>query len=196
MDPVTFALIVAAFAAVASANAGVSVDRTTFINSFDSQASRKLAPFIYDAATKYNVSPFTIAGLAYTESRYGTALDSNGTGDGGYGHGIMQIDSRAHADWVNSNDWRDARTNIFYGASILKASNAYATTHGFPDSPRVGIAGYNCGPGKAVKGAQNGNPDLYTKSQGGMTYTDMVLKESSRIYKLYNAALASGNNNV
>jgi hypothetical protein len=104
---------------------------------------------ILNAAQKYNVDPWVLAGIMYNESRGGIAVGYKpqgpaGTGDfiprwqgnlyfkfanpatglppdgEGWGRGLMQIDYGAHNDWVTKNNWRDAQTNINKGAEIFK----------------------------------------------------------------------------
>lgn len=104
---------------------------------------------ILNAAQKYNVDPWVLAGIMYNESRGGLAVGYKpqgpaGTGDfiprgpssiyakfsnpvtglppdgEGWGRGLMQIDYGAHNAWVISNNWRDAQTNINKGAEIFR----------------------------------------------------------------------------
>lgn len=77
-----------------------------------------LAQTFLDVAARYQMYPFLLAALGQQESRCGDALDANGTGDGGHGHGIMQIDDGTWAPWLASNDWRNPVVNITKGADI------------------------------------------------------------------------------
>jgi peptidoglycan hydrolase-like protein with peptidoglycan-binding domain len=51
---------------------------------------------LMSAAARYGVPPAVLAAIASRESRGGTALDRNGTGDKGNGFGMMQVDKRYH----------------------------------------------------------------------------------------------------
>jgi hypothetical protein len=74
------------------------------------------------------VSPITTLQLGMRESRWGDALSPpgpGGTGDGGHGRGLMQVDDRSNADWLAANDWRDPRTNVRRGLEILQAKMSF-----------------------------------------------------------------------
>ena len=65
-----------------------------------------------------------LAGIMCRETRGGTSplLDVQGPagrGDGGHGHGLMQIDDRSFPDFCRSVQWSDARLNIDFGARVL-----------------------------------------------------------------------------
>lgn len=98
------------------------------------------------AGTKYGVDPFILAAICDRESLGGDALKPpgpSGTGDHGHGRGLMQIDDRAHAEWIRSSDWADPQTNILKGAQVLSESIKTCSDQ------EAGIAGYNAGPGQA-----------------------------------------------
>ncbi len=59
----------------------------------------KLEPYagrFYEAAVKYDIPPALIAAICSRESRGGSALAADGTGDRGNAFGFMQIDRRYH----------------------------------------------------------------------------------------------------
>ncbi len=58
---------------------------------------KKYADEFAAAGKKYNLPPALLAAIASRESRGGSALDSRGTGDGGNGFGLMQVDKRYHS---------------------------------------------------------------------------------------------------
>lgn len=81
------------------------------------------ADLILQVAREESVSPFLIVAFGERESRWGEALSPKGprgTGDVGHGHGLLQIDDRSFASWLNSNDWGDPLTNIRKGVQVLK----------------------------------------------------------------------------
>lgn len=78
---------------------------------------------ILQVARESGVDPFLIYAIGEQESRWGNALSPvgpGGTGDGGHGHGIMQIDDRSWGTWLAENDWTDPYTNVSKGVEILK----------------------------------------------------------------------------
>jgi hypothetical protein len=97
----------------------------------------------------FGVDPFILAAIIDRESLGGKALNpptAGGTGDGGHGRGLGQIDDRYHRSFVDAmfDDgaflWRDPTFNILYAARLLKrnldaSDGDYATA----------IAAYNCG---------------------------------------------------
>jgi soluble lytic murein transglycosylase-like protein len=108
---------------------------------------KRLQPFLEDfvfASTKYGVDALLLAALCDRESNGGQALTPPGpagTGDHGHGRGLMQIDDRFHAGWVAKEKWYEPRTNICYGAAILRAKmDAFA---GDPDAEFLGVCAYN-----------------------------------------------------
>lgn len=111
-----------------------------------------------EASGIHLVCPYLLAAVCWRETNAGTSplLDKpgpEGSGDGGHGRGLMQIDDRTHAAFVakklpsGSLAWTNPRENIIYGAGVLAA--AMAT---FPDEPALGVAAYNAGAG-AIRGA-------------------------------------------
>jgi hypothetical protein len=90
--------------------------------------ARAYAPIILQIADEQNVDPFLIAAIGTRESQWGAAIGGpGGTGDGGHGRGIMQIDDRSNQVWLATNDWTDPYTNITKGVEIFKAKVKYLT---------------------------------------------------------------------
>lgn len=88
------------------------------------------APIILRVSREEGVDPNLIFGLGDRETLWGTSryLDQPGPagrGDGGHGHGLMQIDDRSWAPWLASNDWTDPYTNVKKGVRILKGKKAF-----------------------------------------------------------------------
>ena len=60
---------------------------------------RRVARFrdtFQEVGAQHGIDPAILAGIASRESRGGSALDLNGSGDNGNGHGLMQVDRRYH----------------------------------------------------------------------------------------------------
>lgn len=100
-------------------------------------------------------------------------------GDGGHGHGIMQIDDRYFPDFCNSDDWKDPGKNIEKGASILSGKRTFLSGKGVPASQleRASIAAYNHGEGNIWNSIQNGD-DVDDGTTGG-NYSQDVLARST-----------------
>lgn len=74
------------------------------------------------ASAEAGVDPLLIFAVMDRESLGGEALKppgAGGVGDHGHGRGLMQIDDRAHAEWVSKSRWWDALENIRKGAAEL-----------------------------------------------------------------------------
>ena len=76
------------------APAGVEGSRTMARN--DEQHVGHFQKEFRAAGARHNIDPSILAAIASRESRGGNALDRNGAGDGGNGHGLMQVDRRYH----------------------------------------------------------------------------------------------------
>ncbi|NJR40814.1 MAG: SH3 domain-containing protein [Leptolyngbyaceae cyanobacterium CSU_1_4] len=121
------------------------------------------------AAAPYSkwLKPSILAAIGSRESGWGLFLDSNDSGDGGHGRGIMQIDDRYHQDFINSKNWRDPGVNIQYAVdNVLAEYYSYLSRNtsltGF-DLLRGAIASYNAGPGNVVDAVNAGlDVDAYT----------------------------------
>ena len=73
--------------------------------------------------------PYLLAAVMDRESRGGLALKPTGpagTGDGGHGRGLGQIDDRFHVSFVTASDgagkalWKQPAFNVLYGAKLLR----------------------------------------------------------------------------
>jgi hypothetical protein len=114
------------------------------------------------AAEPYSkwLKPSILAAIGSRESNWGAALDSTGRGDNGYGHGIMQIDSDFHPEFIATQNWRDPAVNIKYAVDNV-LSNYYeelsrkTNLRGF-DLLRGAIAAYNCGVGGVMAALSEG----------------------------------------
>lgn len=86
------------------------------------------------------IHPGLLLGIASRESDFGLTLDSAWKGDKGFGYGVFQIDSRHHAAWLKSNNWRCTKTSCRYAIKLLRAN-----LREFGNINEA-IAAYNCGP--------------------------------------------------
>lgn len=84
--------------------------------------AKKFAEIVIEAAEKYKLDPYVIAGIIIHESTVNTKAVSKG-GD----YGLMQVRWKVHEKAIKkefpkvrkASDMFDARTNIFYGAEIF-----------------------------------------------------------------------------
>lgn len=138
-----------------------------FAGSLPANAQR-LAPIFWQVYQETGISPFILAGICAQESDFGDALSppgDGGTGDGGHGRGLMQIDDRSNATWVANSNWGDAYINISMGASVLKAKAQYLALRGVSSDQllRASVAAYNTGEGNVLKSLRAGlDPDTTT----------------------------------
>lgn len=134
------------------------------------EAFKNYEHIVQKVSAKYEIPVAIIAGIGSRESHWGLALTPpgpGGTGDGGHGRGLMQVDDRWHVNFINSGKWADATENIIYGCAVLKNSMyLFEKRLGWTMSEkllRAGIAGYNCGPSRALQAYNDGQDiDYYT----------------------------------
>ncbi len=113
-------------------------------------------PHFQAAAKKYRLDVALLMAICMRESLGGAALTPpgpEGTGDGGHGRGLMQIDDRHHAPFIARLEvdgkplWQKAEHNIAYGALVLRQA-----MDAFPGEEGLGVIAYNRGV-RAVKKA-------------------------------------------
>jgi hypothetical protein len=142
---------------------------------------KKYEVIVKKVAAQYSIPASVIAGIGSRESHWGLALTPphpGGTGDGGHGRGLLQIDDRWHIPFIQSGKWADASENIIYGCAVLKSSINLFTKNGITgfNALKGGIAGYNCGPSRALSAYKAGyGADYYTT---GRDYAANVLERS------------------
>jgi len=131
-------------------------------------------PLIEQAAARYSwLDASVVAGIGSRESAWGRILSPRGpggTGDGGHGRGLMQIDDRFHQTFINSGRWRNPKDNIDYGIDEVLAKNySYLdinTSLQGTDLLRGAIASYNAGLGSVNRALREGRDvDYYTTGQ-------------------------------
>ena len=144
-------------------------------------------------AAKRNFPVEVLMGIASRETNMRNIL-----GDGGHGHGIMQIDDRSFADFCKSGAWKDGSQCIVMGALVLdqkrtqiesgkgknlRVGNTTFTGAAFTEAEllRVAVAAYNSGLRSYMNFSRNGNPDLGTT---GHDYSTDVMKRSVQFGKL------------
>lgn len=97
-------------------------------------AAQPYANDMLRVAKEQNVSPFLLAAIMEQESNFGTSLTPKGPtgkGDSGYGHGLMQIDSRSHAEFLAKKDatgkplWQIPYEALTYAAQLWKRDRAF-----------------------------------------------------------------------
>jgi hypothetical protein len=138
------------------------MSRQTFLGYADDVLPPRLAQWAEElgrASEAKEVCPWLLASVLDRESLGGEALTPKGpagTGDFGHGRGLMQIDDRAHAAFLQevlddgTPAWAHPAHNILYGAGVLREALNYFSKPflALPESVAyaAGIAAYNCGP--------------------------------------------------
>jgi len=140
--------------------------------------------FVVAAKERKPHDPYVLAGIAMVETRMGTSplLDGDYRGDGGHGHGLMQVDGRTWGKlfdpkfpkWWHSDVW-----SIATGAAILEDSYLYiqrkVQEQGIPatgdEIKWAAVAGYNCWAGRVpvLPVRFDDNPQLYLLEVSVMT---------------------------
>jgi hypothetical protein len=176
----------------------LAADNPSLLKQLD--AANKYLDFIEEAARQVGVPQPVVGGIGSRESQWGLILQPagpGGTGDNiprrfptgfrsgplppdgkGFGRGLMQIDFDAH-EFARTSQWKNARKNILYGCQVLSASREFIerkTGLQGRDLLRAALAGYNCGPGNALRALRDGRDvDFYTT---GRDYSSDVLNRA------------------
>jgi len=133
-----------------------------FLPVFQTAADAYQWPAELEVVMREALSPrwmtWVLMGIASRESRFGLLLDENDRGDGGHGHGIMQVDDRSHAGFCSSGQWHDLAASLEY---VHKNVIVPAFNYLGDDFELFGvdyavlfqgaIAAYNCGSGNVRK---------------------------------------------
>jgi len=121
-----------------------------------------------------------LAAIDSRESRFGLALDGDGLGDAGHGHGEMQIDDRSHAVFCASGRWRDLAASLEYvHKNVIVPAFNYLGDHfeffgeDYAALFRGAIAAYNCGPGNVRKAMEAGQ-DVDARTTGKDYSADVI----------------------
>ena len=137
-----------------------------------------------------------LAAIDSRESRFGLALDENGLGDAGHGHGEMQIDDRSHTAFCASGRWRDLAASLEYvHKSVIIPSFNYLGDHfelfgeDYGALFRGTIAAYNCGAGNVRKAMEAGQ-DVDARTTG-KDYSGDVFKRAAALREALGNGLAT-----
>jgi hypothetical protein len=181
------------------------------------KSGQRYAQSFLHAADAFGLSPFLLAAICDRESRYGAALAPDLTGDCGHGRGLMQIDDRAHPEWIALGAWRDPAQNVLKGAHVLADARAFfcraprqhvvlgtfaAQRRGvspgrYPDPRpladealvRAAVAAYNTGAQNVLMSLACGaDPDCTTT---GKDYSADVLRRAAALEAAFTAAMAA-----
>jgi len=144
---------------------------------------KSLKRIISNVARRHDWPPEVIAGIISRESKFGILLDSNGKGDRGHGHGLMQIDDRSHAAFISKGTWRNAADNIEYGTAVLSDFHNYLESHTSlkgADLEAAAIASFNAGPGGVIKALPN-----WDAATTGKDYSSDVLVRAAALAPVF-----------
>lgn len=131
-------------------------------------------PYIEQAAGRYSwLDAAVVAGIGSRESAWGRLLTPRGpggTGDGGHGRGLMQIDDRYHQGFIASGRWSNPKDNIDYAIDqVLANYYSYLDQNTALDGRellRGAIAAYNSGLSNVTRALSQGlDVDHYTTGQ-------------------------------
>lgn len=170
--------------------------------------SREFIDDLWRVGQETGISPVLLWAIMEWESRSSTALSPPGpagTGDGGHGRGLMQIDDRYHGDWLATNEWWVPLRNIRKGAEIFQGNvrffqarpgNSPMTVKGTvigaggdvrdprpladPLLTAASLAAYNAGPGNVLRaialGLDHDSPTTpYKQTNGQEGYSRRII---------------------
>ena len=135
----------------------------------------------------WKVDPMLLLAIMDRESLCGLALHPSGptgVGDAGHGRGLMQIDDRAHPDFISQLHrdgtplWQVAHDNVDFAARLLKAN-----LDALGGDVAAAVAAYNAGLGRIRKAQSMMKPDAtlrerihaYDRFTTGSDYVSDVL---------------------
>jgi Putative peptidoglycan binding domain/Transglycosylase SLT domain len=171
------------------------------------QANTKYKALIEGAAKTFGFQPSVIGGLGSRESHWGLILKPDGAGpagtgdftprrfptrfrtgplppNSGFGRGLMQIDFDAY-EFARTGNWQDPAANIHFGCQVLAESRDFIQRKTNLEGRallRAALAGYNAGPGNALRALRDGNDiDFFT---AGRDYSKDVLNRAG-FFQLY-----------
>jgi hypothetical protein len=165
--------------AVGSFQTAISKENVFYKRHLDEVASpnyfwTSYRPMIEQVAARYDwLSPSVVAGIGSRESAWGLLLSPAGpagTGDGGHGRGLMQIDDRYHQGFISTGLWRDPQASLDYAIDqVLSRSYNYLdanTTLDGVELLRGALAAYNAGLTNVMDAISAGyDVDYYTTGQ-------------------------------
>lgn len=146
------------------------------------------APVVLAAAEHWNVDPAWLMAIMDHESRGGDILiphGPGGTGDGGHGRGLMQIDDRFHASFMAAMDsngkpmWKDPWHNIGFGACELRRA-----LDQLGGDIHQAVAAYNCGVHKVAHAVAALDREPTIADLDPLTYGGTYVSDVSNRYDL------------
>jgi hypothetical protein len=159
-------------------------------------------PYFRDAAEANDFAPELLMAIGYRETNLNPKY-LKVAGDNGHGYGLMQIDNRSFAEWVNSGKWKKAQECIDKGAEVLSSKRKEiqdsigekltvktlaGTSYEFEgkqiagaDLLRVTVAAYNCGLWAYYHFSKGHDVDRGTT---GQDYSKDVLAKAARFKPL------------
>ena len=164
-----------------------------------SQHGQHALPFA-DIILAQPMDPFLLWSLGEGESGWGRELSPPGpagTGDGGHGRGLMQVDDRSFGEWLAQNDWTNPAVIIPKGVSIYLVGRASLATH-FPNLTddqltHAALSTYNHGFGGVSRNIQLGRDvDFGTISNPPNRYGQNALDRAAAMKAHYDAATFVG----
>ncbi|MCT7969178.1 S8 family serine peptidase, partial [Laspinema sp. D1] len=145
---------------------------TTAIGADELQRLNQIKSIIVSVANSFNIHPAIVAAIISRETN-----TRNIIGDGGRGHGYMQLDIGTFPN-IKNQPWSDPVWNIQQGVNLLINDKYAYLKSRLPASLhlRGSLAAYNSGQGKVVTAYQKGlDVDAYTT---GRNYSADVLNRA------------------
>lgn len=120
-----------------------------------------------------------LLGIASRETGFLWSRNPDGAirGDGGHGHGLMQIDDRHFPQFCHSPDWHDIEKNVTKGVEILQEKEHSLRKHGIAEDmfPHAAVAAYDCGEEGVLKAFHAGE-DVDAHTAFGSYGTDVLAR--------------------
>lgn len=116
--------------------------RSALVAQFNRARENGWLAFFAEAAQSFNWPVELLLAIASRETNVRNIL-----GDGGHGHGIMQIDDRSFPNFTSSDRWKIPRLNILKGAEVLDLKRRFLSRRGVTGTllARASVAAYNGG---------------------------------------------------
>lgn len=131
----------------------VGPPRSALVQQFNRARANGWIEFFAEGAQRFNWPTALLMAIASRETNMRNIL-----GDGGHGHGIMQIDDRSFPDFTSSGRWRVPRLNILKGAEVLSGKRQFLSRRGVAGETlmRASVAAYNGGEGRVIRAITRG----------------------------------------
>ena len=138
------------------------------IRYFDVPLAINIQEHIFAEAEAHGIDPAIIVAMAWRESTYRT----DAIGDGGYSHGLLQVQPRFHQERMNRlgcTDMLDPFQNVTVGIDFL----AYLIDR-YGGNVEMALVAYNMGMGGA-------NKNCFSKGLYSSSYSRSVLAKASEL---------------